>query len=182
LIPVDEKKVDANHAAIANALSTVAVWLKYLGAGENGSHMGAVEWLAKQSGDGLDKVAERVGDGLDGLREELGNALFSRAVEDFGGERWSPGNIVDAIAEFTEEHRNHVVSVDGLAKTLSESMCAAFLSECNKTMDGRYASVTDGLYRLADRVGDAEGAITVASENIREGLFAVADAIRSLKQ
>jgi hypothetical protein len=47
--------------AAAENLGKIATWIKYLGAGQNGSEMGAVEFHAIKTKEGLDSVAEAIG-------------------------------------------------------------------------------------------------------------------------
>ena len=45
---------------IADAIESVATWIKYLGTGNAATQMGAVEFLAKETKDGLNMVADAI--------------------------------------------------------------------------------------------------------------------------
>jgi hypothetical protein len=68
-----------DFAAVANAIENCAVHLKYLGVGNAGPTMGAVEFLAVQIKEGLERVADAISDhgaaverGLDSVAASLG--------------------------------------------------------------------------------------------------------------
>ena len=77
-------------AAIANAIDRCATQLKYLGVGDAGTTMGAVEFLAVSIKEGLSGLAlavdghgENVKAGLDGLSEEISKLRDELESKDF---------------------------------------------------------------------------------------------------
>ncbi len=45
---------------LASSMDRIATQLKYLGTGDNGSQMGAIEFLAKEVKEGLDSVSSAI--------------------------------------------------------------------------------------------------------------------------
>lgn len=65
-----DKTPSPDAEALAEPLSRIATWIKYLGTGDAGSSMGAIEYLATQQIEAADKIYEGlrlVAEALDGV-------------------------------------------------------------------------------------------------------------------
>jgi hypothetical protein len=105
--------------SIYDGLHEVATQLKYLGTGNAGSSMGAVELLAKEMRDGFERLAgavERHAEAVEKLAESISDngTEIGRAIHGHGMEiKWGIEDLIDARLEIAgKEPRNRGVLRD----------------------------------------------------------------------